>query len=212
MLASLLLAAVLSPAAPLPKDTTPTGPAPRVVELKPGQDGKIMITVLRQEKVKVAVAVGGAFNPNGGPAPAVKEEERTVSRYATVELADAKDLKAYTAAGKELDVKDTLSKLKDGGVVVMAADGHKVDPIFARVFKDDTVVLVSPEFAAMPNANSGGTIKPGLRPLPPVRLLPAGPGGIQVLPIQVRPGGIQVQVVPAVEQPILLPPPVVEKK
>ena len=55
MLASLLLAA-LSPAAPLPKDTAPTGPAPRVVELKPGTDGKIMITVVRTETVKLPVA------------------------------------------------------------------------------------------------------------------------------------------------------------
>ncbi len=199
MLATLILSAALSPAAPLPKDTAPTGPAPRVVELKPGQDGKITLTVLRQEKVKVAVAIGNAINPNGA-APAVKEEERTVSRYATVELADVKDLKAYTAAGKELDVKDTLSKLKDGGVVVLSANGIKVDPIFARVFKDDTVVLVSPEFAAMPNASVGGpsTVRPGIRPLP--------------IQIQGRPGGIQVQVLPAVEQPILLPPPAVEKK
>jgi hypothetical protein len=204
MLASLLLSAALSPAAPLPKDTAPTGPAPRVVELKPGQDGKITITVLRQEKVKVAVAVGNAINPNGA-APAVKEEERTVNRYATVELADVKELKAYTAAGKELDVKDTLSKLKDGGVVVMAANGNKLDPIFARVFKEDTVVLVSPEFATLQSATVGApsTVKPGVRPLPPVRLQPALPA---------NPGGIQVQVLPAVERPILLPPPPVEKK
>ena len=97
--------------------------------------------------------------------------------------------------------------------MVLASDGNKVDPIFARVFKDDTVVLVSPEFAALPNASTG-LVKPGIRPLPPVRLLPGGPGGIQIQPIQIqgRPGGIQVQVLPAVEQPILLPPPAVEKK
>ena len=207
MLASLLLAA-LSPAAPLPKDTAPTGPAPRVVELKPGTDGKIMITVVRTETVKLPVAAGNAINPNGGPA-AVKEVERKVNRTATIELGDAKDLKAYTAAGKELDVKETLAKLKDGGVVVMSSDGKNVDPIFVRVFKEDTVVLVSPEFASMPNTGGPATTRPGIRPLPPVRLQP---GRIQLLPIQKGAGGIQIQVLPVVEQPILVPPPAVEKK
>jgi hypothetical protein len=207
MLASLLLAA-LSPAAPIPKDTTPTGPAPRVVELKPGQDGKITITVRRTDTVKVPVAVGNAINPNGGPPPAVKEVEQKRTRYATVELGDVKELKAYTAAGKELDLKETLAKLQGGGVVVMSADGKRVDSIFTRVFKEDTVVLVSPEFVGLSNTGAT-TIKPGVRPLPPVRVRP---GGIQVLPIQKGAGGIQIQVLPAVEQPILLPPPAVEKK
>jgi len=207
MLASLLLAA-LSPAAPIPKDTAPTGPAPRVVELKSGTDGKIRVSILRTETVKVAVAAGNAINPNGGPPPAVKEVERKVNRYLTVELADVAELKAYTAAGKELDVKEALTKLNGGGVVVMSADGKRVDPVFTRVFKEDTVVLVSPEFVGLSNTGAT-TAKPGIRPLPAVRMQP---GRIQVLPIQKGVGGIQIQLVPAVEQPILLPPPAVEKK
>lgn len=202
MFTSLILSAALVPGAPIPKDTHPAGPAPRVVELKPGTDGKITLTVLRQEKTTVNVTTVG---PNGGP-PQVQQQERTVSRYATVELPDVKDLKAYSAAGKELDVKETLAKLKDGGVVVMSADGNKVDPTFTRVFKEDTVVLVSPEFANMQNAG-GATTRPGIgvRPLPGV----IRPGGIQVqpLPIQIQPGKVQIQVVPAVE---VVPP--VEKK
>ena len=207
MFASLLLAA-LSPAAPIPKDTAPTGPAPQVVELKPNGAGKIAVTIRRTETVKVPVAVGNAINPNGGPAPAVKEVERKVSRYTTVELADVQGLKAYNAAGKELDLKETLAKLQGGGVVVMSANGNRVDPIFTRVFREDTVVLVSPEFVGLSNTGAT-TVKPGTRPLPPVRLQP---GRIQLLPIQNGPGGIQIQVLPAVEQPILLPPPAVEKK
>lgn len=206
MVTTLLLSAVLVPTAPIPKDVAPAGPAPRVVELKPGTDGKITLTVTRQEKVTVNVTVAG---PNGAP-PQVQPQERTVNRVATVELSDVKGLKAYSAVGKELDLKETLAKLKDGGVVVMSSDGNKVDPTFTRVFKDDTVVLVSPEFANMPNAG-GATTRPGIgRPLPGgIRPLPVNPGGIQIqpLPIQVGPGKVQIQVLPAVE---VLPP--VEKK
>jgi hypothetical protein len=207
MFASLLLAA-MSPAAPIPKDTAPTGPAPRVIELKSGPDGKVRITVRRTETVKVPVAVGNAIAPNGGAAPAVKEVEQKRTRYATVELGEVKELKAFTAAGKELDVKDVLAKLQSGGVVVLSSDGKRVDPVFTRVFKEDTVVLVSPELVNLPTTVLPAT-KPGVRPLPPVRLQP---GRIQVLPIQKGAGGIQVQVLPAVEQPILLPPPAIEKK
>jgi hypothetical protein len=40
-----------------------------------------------------------------------------------------------------------LKKLTDGGVVVVADDGQKVDPKYLKLLRDDVLVLVSPELA-----------------------------------------------------------------
>src|SRR5438067_10993409 len=56
MLSALILAAAL-PAAPVPKDSKPAGPAPRVVEFVPDQDGKVRVAGRRQETRKVPVQV-----------------------------------------------------------------------------------------------------------------------------------------------------------
>jgi hypothetical protein len=50
MLSTLVLAAgLLAPAAPAPATTAPGGPAPRFLELRPDDDGKIMISVSRHD-------------------------------------------------------------------------------------------------------------------------------------------------------------------
>ncbi len=166
--------ALLAPSAPIPKDLAPVGPAPVVVELKPNTDGKVFVTVRREEKRKIAVAQGGAINPNGGGA--VLEREITSIRMLQIELGDVKDLQIFTAGGKAVETKDAFAKIKDGAVVVITTDGKRVDPNFLRVFKDETLVLVSPEFV--------GTVRPSTGI---VRPLPIGPGGIQILPGVVKP-------------------------
>ena len=164
--------ALLAPSAPVPKDVSPVGPAPIVVELKPNSEGKVLVTVRREEKRKVPVAQGGAVNPNNP----VLEREITSIRTMQIELGDVKDLQVTTAAGKAFDAKDAIAKIKDGAIVVLTTDGKKVDPNYLRVFKDDTLVLVSPEFVGAARPNTGI-----------VRPLPVGPGGIQVLPGVIKP-------------------------
>jgi hypothetical protein len=176
--------ALCAPGAPVP-DAPKTAPAvaPRIVELKPNNEGKIVIQVRRTETLKPMAANG---------AGAQKLPERTVNRYVQVELGDVKDLKATTAGGKTLELKEALEKLKDGGIVVMTTDGKPVDVAFLRILKDDTIVLTSPELIG--TGSSGGTILgPGVvRPLPaPLPINPAGNApGIQ---IQILPGIIEVE-------------------
>jgi hypothetical protein len=205
MFAALTLSMALGAPVPAPAAPVETGVAPRVMELKANADGKIMVTVTRPEKVQVGA--GAAINPAGGAAPAVITREIPVAK--NVELGDVKDLSVTTADGKKLTAEEAMKKLAGGAIVVVSGDGKPVSPAFLKVFKDDTLVLVSPELAG-PQV---GTVKPGIRPLPADRLPPAPPGGVQILPI--NPGGvIQIQVQPGNVAPAVLPaqPPVPVEK
>lgn len=153
MFAALLLAAVV-PASPVPKDAKPAGPAPRVVEFVPDSDGKVRLPAVRTEtrKVQEAVAVPKQVQVNGQVENRVevvtKEREVPVTLSVKVELHELKNLTVYTADGKEADKALALKKLAEGGVAVVSADGQKVDPKYLKLFRDDTLVLVSPELAS----------------------------------------------------------------
>jgi hypothetical protein len=191
--------------APVPPPATPvaTGAAPRVMELKPNGEGKIVVTVLRTEMQKVPVAAGNAVLPNGGAN--VVQREVMITRQVTVELGEVKELTIATADGKKLEKEEAIKKLEKGGIVVVSADGNPVSPAFLKVFKDDTLVLSAKELAG-PQGATGGFVRPGLKPLPVnpggVQILPINPGNIQVVPaqggangviqIQVQPGNVQV--------------------
>ncbi len=209
MMTSFVLSMAL--AAPVPvAPTTPVagGPMPQLLELKADASGKIMVTVMRTEMQKVVIGQGNAVNPNGG-APAVITREVPVTKYATVELGDVKELKVTTADGKKLEVADAVAKLKTGGVVVVSADGKPVSPNYLKLFKDDVLVLASPELVPM-NQNNIGKPFPGgpggIRPRPPIQIQPL-PGNVVPLPpgIQIQPGVIQIEIAPALP---VLPAPV----
>lgn len=198
MFTTLMTAALLVPAAPVPKDTVPTGPAPYILTLKAGNDGEVKVTVIRTEKQKVTMlrAIGG---PNGAQQVQQVEQEVPVTKYQQLGLAELKDVKAYTADGKEVAIKDAVKKVNEGGVVVASANGQKVDPQYLRLFKEDVLVFVSPDL--IPQGGYGGYPMPSTMPVPAVMpAMPVAP------PVAVPLGRIQVQVAPAVELPPPLPP------
>ena len=129
--------ALLTPSAPVPKNIPPVGQAPWIFELKPDSDGKVFITVRREEKRTVTTNP-----PGGGPA---LEREMITFRILQVELGDVKELQFFTADGKVAEKKAALAKIENGAMVVLTTDGKKVDPKYLLIFKDDTLVLVSPE-------------------------------------------------------------------
>lgn len=181
MLTSLVLSVTL--AAPVPAAPPPVaaGPAPRILELKANADGKVMVAVTRMEKLQVGA--GNAINPNGGPAPAVITRE--VARTKLVELSEVKDLVVTTADGTKIDPADALKKLAAGGNVIVSSDGKPVSPNFLKLFKDDVLVLASPELTGP----AGVARPPVAQPLP----LPINGGAIQI-----QPGVVQIQIAPAV--------------
>jgi len=194
MFTSLILVAAMS-AAPVPKEAGPPGPPPRVLDLSADPDGKVRVQVYRSETIKVP-AQGLNRPPNALPPQAVPPPiERTVRRSLSVELTDVKDLTIYTADGKEAD-KALLKKLAtDGGVVIVSADGKKVDPKYLKLFRDDVLILVSPELTAPQTVTRSTGIA-----LPPAAMQ------LRVVPAQVLP----VVPPPAVPPPANPPPP--EKK
>ncbi len=188
MLTSFVLSMTLAAPVPAPAPPIAAGPAPRILELKANADGKLMVAVTRMEKIQIGA--GNAIAPPGGAAPVVTRE---VARTKMVELGEVKDLVVTTADGKKLDAADALKKLATGGIVVVSADGRPVSPTFLKLFKDDVLVLASPELTGATGATSGTISKPGIRPLPAeIQVLPINPGNFQI-----QPGVIQIQVVPA---------------
>lgn len=199
MLTSFVLSMALAAPVPAPAAPVASGPVPKLLELKANADGKVTVTVARTEMVKVTVAQGNAINPNGGAAPAVVTRDVPVTKMVVVELGDVKDLKVTTADGKKVETADAVKALKGGAVVVVSADGRPVSPNFLKLFKDDVLVLASPELTA---ATGVGT-KPfpgGIRPLPVDRLPPQ-----PLPPVQIQPGVIQIQLVPLQPAPVPVP-------
>ncbi|MCE9529712.1 MAG: hypothetical protein K8T89_01015 [Planctomycetes bacterium] len=182
MFSSLTLAAALFVAgAPAPKgdSTEPgaplaiNGPAPRFVEIKPDADGKIKLAVSKPGNLQgggIAVAIGGI---NGGPNPPQNVVIRNFGGLTEqVELAKLKDLTITTPSGKEISVEAAQKALAKGGLVVVSTDGKKVSPAYLRLFKEDVLVLVSPDLIQMGGFNGfggfGGGNVPAILPLPPV--------------------------------------------
>ncbi|MBA4062131.1 MAG: hypothetical protein C0501_00165 [Isosphaera sp.] len=172
MLMSLSLSLAL--AAPVPAGTAPnpTGPVPRLVEVK-AEGGKVTVPVTRAENQPAGnVVVNGNVN---GARIVVRNE---VQKAVPVELSEVKELKVYAADGKEVAVADAVKKLAAGGTVVVSADGQKVDPRHLKLFRDDVLVLVSPELAAAPPAVMAGPFNavPGVQfQIVPAQILPAVP-------------------------------------
>ena len=172
-----LTLALMVPGAPVPKDVAPGGPAPYILNLKSENDGKVRFTVMRSEKVKVT-RVQFQGGPNGQQVPVQVESEVTVQKHVRVELAELKDLKVYTPEGKEVDIKDAAKKLGETTMAIASTNGQKVDPGFLKLFKDDVLVLVSPDLTPTGPGYSGYNYPPGampgvIMPLPAVQILPA---------------------------------------
>lgn len=210
MFTALTLSLVMGAPVPAPTAPVAAGVAPKVVELKANPDGKIMVAVTRMEKVTIGAGAAIApANPGGGAVPPPAQIVREIPVTKMVEIGDVKDLTVTTADGKKLTTEEALKKIGSGAIVVVAGDGKTVSPAFLKVFKDDTLVLASPELTGPQGGVGvgGGVIRPGIRPLPPVQIQPGvikiQPGVIQVLPAQ--PGAVQIEVVPAVDLPLPVP-------
>ncbi len=125
-------------AAPPAKDAPAAeiGLPPRFLELKPNADGKIMVQAIREHRP--------------APAPGAKRG-LVVTGWTTVEnveLANVKDLKITTAAGKEVTTEDAVKSLSNGGIVVVSADGQTVSPAYLKMLKGDVLVFVSSDLVA----------------------------------------------------------------
>ena len=168
MLSSLTLAVALTVGAPLPRvepmpggGVVPTGSPPRVLELKPDEDGKIRLTVYR---MAAAAQVAGAKN-------------LMARRLERVELTDLADLTASTVGGKSVTKEELSKAVASGGVVVVPADGKSLPNEYRKLFRDDILIVMSPDLANLPPVARLGAA--GLRPIG------AGPGNAPIKPVDV---------------------------
>lgn len=155
MLASAILACMLAGVEPdyqqlpeyrpIPNPNGPaTPPVPQLLEVDV-KDGKSQVQVWRVKKVtelRVTVVEGkdGKF--------VEKREKREVEapQLESVPLAKVNDLTIMTAGGKKLNVDEAEKRIAEGCVVVVSSDGKPVDAKFLKLFRNNVVILVSPEF------------------------------------------------------------------
>jgi hypothetical protein len=123
----------------------PTTPAlPYFLDLRPGEHGTPSIRVYRPVKKKT-VAFNIERDMNGESVYREVIVEIELLKASMVELRDLQELKAFTAEGKELTPVAAIARIGPGAVVLASTDGRKLDPAVAKLFKDDAIVLCSPD-------------------------------------------------------------------
>jgi hypothetical protein len=151
MNASLVLsAALLAPAAPVPRDTAPntTGPAPRVLALKADAGGAVRVTGTIPTKVTVTnthfVIENVVENGNQVQKQVQKQVEQDIvtSQYFSKTLSEFNG-KFTTADGTPLTLEEATARVKNGATMLASADGKPIAPSWLRSVGPDTVVMVA---------------------------------------------------------------------
>jgi hypothetical protein len=129
---SILLTAVLAVPAQEAKEEpsvpAPTGFAPQIVYVKPDADGVIRITVSRP--------IGKQSGPGAGAAGS-----KVLQR---VPLKDVKDLVITLPSGYKIETSEAEKRLSRGACVLISA-GKEIEPAYLRMYRNDVLILTSPE-------------------------------------------------------------------
>ncbi len=153
-----LSAALLSPAAPVPRDTVPnaTGPAPRVLALKADANGAVRVigTIpVKQTVTSVQVVMEGDKQ--------VQKQidyDTVTTQYFNKTLADFNG-KFATAAGTPLTHDEALARVKAGATMLASADGKPISKAWLQSVASDTVVMTA-EGLSHANIQWGGAPYP----------------------------------------------------
>jgi hypothetical protein len=163
----LLSAALVTPAAPIPRDTDPNvnGPAPRVLAVKADSSGTIRIIGTIPVKVTVTDTYFVA-EKNGQQTQKQVDRDVVTSQYVNKTLADFNG-KFSTAAGQPLTYDEAVARLKGGATLLASTDGKPVAKAWLRAVDSDTVVMVAeglshlqPQFSPPNPYNTGATFLP----------------------------------------------------
>jgi hypothetical protein len=194
LLAAVLVAAPVPKDAPAPQANTPrtattaaTGPAPRLLLLKPDADGKVRVEIARKAAnnggivLQIGAAPGAPGAPGGAPGGAggpVIINQIGGQAKERIEIDKLEDIKIATVGGKQLDRAEGLKQLAKGGPVIVSGDGNAVSPEFLKIFKDDVLIVMSkdlatPVTAAMGGFNNGGGV--WIQPAGQPRAVPGAP-------------------------------------
>jgi hypothetical protein len=187
MYSSLLLSALLAPAAPVPADTAPnaTGPAPRVLAVKADAGGDVRIV----GNIPVKMTVTNTFitieqvveNGMTVQKQVQKQVDQDVvtTQYFSKTLAEFQG-KFATVGGTALTADEAVSRVKGGATLLASADGKPIAKAWLKAASPDTVVMVADGLSHAQVQFSGGD-EPGT-PTPALTMLSAGPGGKVMAP------------------------------
>lgn len=137
-----VLMTILAAPAPEPDAVKPPqGPAPQQVLARMDNEGNLEIMTSRlvpeERTVTKTVVIDGVTR-------AVTEK---ITVFVSVQVTHrilTQGMKVATAGGKEVDAKDVPDRLKKWTVVILSADGNKIDPFYLSVLKENTLTIVAP--------------------------------------------------------------------
>jgi hypothetical protein len=169
----LFSAALIAPAAPVPRDAVPnpTGPAPRVLALKADDGGAVRVSGTIPTKVTVSntffVIEQVVENGQTVQKQVQKQVEQDVvtSQYFDKSLADFNGTFA-TAAGTPLTLDEVTSRVKGGATVLASADGKPVAKTWLKAVDPDTIVMVADGLSHAQVHAVGGVLPSTPMPVP----------------------------------------------
>lgn len=161
----ILSAALLAPAAPVPRDTAPNtaGPAPRVLALKADASGTVRVVGSTPVKVTVTnthfVIETVVVNGQQVQQQVQKQVEQDIvtTQYVNKTLAEFNG-KFATAEGTPLTLEEATSRLKNGATLLASSDGKPIAKAWLRAVSPDTVVLVADGLSHVQPQWGGGTL------------------------------------------------------
>lgn len=179
-----LSAALIAPAAPIPRDTVPStpGPAPQVLALKADATGTVR--VIGSIPMKVTITNTYFIVENNKQVQKQVEQDIVTSQYFNKTLSDCNG-KFTTADGAPLTLDEANNRVKNGATVLVSADGKPIAKSWLRAAAPDTVVMVADGFShAQPQW--GGNPMP-TTPAPRLAMLGTDPKGTLIAPCTSQP-------------------------
>ncbi|MCS6866472.1 MAG: hypothetical protein RMJ56_15190 [Gemmataceae bacterium] len=146
----MLSAALLTPAAPLPRDAAPniSGPAPRILAVKADANGTVRVIGYIPTKITVSNTVFAIEVANINGQQVQKQVQKQVDQDVITAQHVNKSLGDFngtftTAAGQPLTLAEATARLKNGATLLASADGKPIAPAWLKAVREDTVVLVA---------------------------------------------------------------------
>src|SRR5262245_30610928 len=151
MNASLVLsAALIAPAAPVPRDTAPntTGPAPRVLALKADAGGAVRVIGNVPTKVTVTNTYFAIETVVENGKQLQRQVQKQIEQDIVTQQYFNKTLSEFngkftTADGTPLTPEEATARVKNGATVLASTDGKPIAPSWLRTVGADTVVMVA---------------------------------------------------------------------
>lgn len=121
----------------------PAGPAPSIFVVAGVDRTAGTYTVTQIVPVQEAYVVEKTVIV-GGMEQKVKQTATRIVHKTVLVSRSLKGLEFYNVKGEKLMDEEAMKRFVAGAVVLLSADGNKVDPAYLRIVKDDALIVVLP--------------------------------------------------------------------